>query len=64
MLFRLFFTSNFKNDDKYLALPKFFSPFRMCWAGYGHGWIILKFLKLKAKAWRSAALLARLNLVI
>jgi len=36
-LLRLFFTSNFKNDDKYLAPPKIFlaPPPWLGWAGYG-----------------------------
>jgi len=34
-LLRLFFTSNFKKDDKYLASPEFFFAPRLCWAGYG-----------------------------
>jgi len=34
-LLRLFFTSNFKINDIYLAPPKLFSPSWLCWAGYG-----------------------------
>jgi len=35
-LLHLFSTSNFKNDDKYLAPPEiFFALARLCWAGYG-----------------------------
>jgi len=34
-LLRLFFTSNFKKEDKYLAPPKIFFAPLLCWAGYG-----------------------------
>jgi len=36
-LLRLFFTSNFKNDDKYLASPEIFSPFWL-WLGWLRPW--------------------------
>jgi len=32
----IFFTSNFKNNDKNLAPPEiFFAPLRLCWIDYG-----------------------------
>jgi len=34
-LLRQFFTSNFKNDDKYFAPPEVSPLSRLCWAGYG-----------------------------
>jgi len=38
-LLRLFFTSNFKIDNKYFAPPEIFFalPPRLCWVGYGSG---------------------------
>jgi len=37
-LLRHFFTSNFKNDDKYLAPPEIFFAPQLRWAGYGSGY--------------------------